>query len=465
MKPVVVIVGRPNVGKSTLFNRITRKKDAIVDDLPGVTRDRHYGDASWNDVEFTLVDTGGFIEKDGDAFSGEIRFQVEYAVQEADAVIIVLDGKEGISPYDTDLIDLLRKVSAPVFYTVNKIDSFEKEENLHDFYSLGIEDLYPVSGEHGYGIPDFLDDLVSGMPVTSETCSDSMIKLAVVGRPNVGKSSLINRVLGEKRLIVSDVPGTTRDSIDSICDINGKTYLLVDTAGIRRKKKVKEKLEKFSIIKALRTLDRCDVALILLDAEQGIAEQDIKIAGYAHERGCGCVFVLNKWDAVEKDQTTERKFHDDLRMKAKFLSFAPAVTASALTGLRVPKIFKLADEVYKQYSERLTTGQLNKIIERAVFSTEPPLHKGKRIKIYYTSQVSSQPPTFVCFSNYPSAIHFSYKRYLINKIRDEAGLDKTPLRIIFRRRTGRIEFGGKKGGKRSGGKIKTKKRKRGTKGR
>jgi len=444
MKPIVAIVGRPNVGKSTFFNRITRSRNAIVDDFPGVTRDRNCGDATWNGIVFTLVDTGGFLSDDKDDFANEIRFQVLQAIDDADVIILLFDGKAGISPYDRDIVEILRTTEKPVFYAVNKIDGLEQETNLYDFYSLGIEKLYPVSAEHRYGIHDFLDDLILAFPKSDSVQTENMIKLAVVGRPNVGKSSLINRILGEKRLLVSDIPGTTRDAIDSVCNINGKPYLLIDTAGIRRKGKVSKKIEKFSIIKALRSLDRCDVALIVMDADEGITEQDINIAGYAFERKCGCIMLLNKWDLVEKNSKTAKKFYEQLRIESKFLSFAPAITISALTGLRVPRIFTYVDEVYNQYASRITTGQLNRIMELAIKKNEPSLFRGKRLKFYYAAQVTEKPPTFVCFVNYPDAVHFSYKRYLINQIRERAGLDKTPIRLLFRLRTGRIEFGKKK---------------------
>jgi len=444
MKPIVAIVGRPNVGKSTFFNRITRSRDAIVDDFPGVTRDRNYGDATWNDVVFTLVDTGGFLSDDKDDFANEIRFQVLQAIENADVIILLLDGKAGISPYDRDIVEILRTTEKPVFYAVNKIDGLEQETNLYDFYSLGIKKLYPVSAEHRYGVHDFLDDLILAFPKYDSVQTEDMIKLAVVGRPNVGKSSLINRILGEKRLLVSDIPGTTRDAIDSVCNINEKPYLLIDTAGIRRKGKVSKKIEKFSIIKALRSLDRCDVALIVMDADEGITEQDINIAGYAFERKCSCIMLLNKWDLVEKDSKTAKKYYEQLKIESKFLSFAPAITISALTGLRVPRIFTYVDEVYGQYAARIKTGQLNRIMELAIKKNEPSLFRGKRLKFYYAAQVTAKPPTFVCFVNYPDAVHFSYKRYLINQIRERAGLDKTPIRLLFRQRTGRIEFGKKK---------------------
>lgn len=444
MKPIIAVVGRPNVGKSTLFNRITRTREALVDNAPGITRDRHYRDASWDDVEFTLVDTGGFVEADEDEFALKIRAQVLQAIEDADAVIFVLDGKGGISPYDREMAQILRTIEKPVFYTVNKIDGLEQEENLFEFYSLGVEKLFPISAEHKYGVPDFLDALVATLPGQVSLEVDEMIKVAVAGRPNAGKSSLINRLLGEDRLVVSDVPGTTRDAIDSVCRVDGQQYLLIDTAGIRRKGKVSKKIEKFSIIKALRSLDRCDVALIVIDADEGITDQDINVAGYAHARGCGCVFLLNKWDLVEKDNTTVKRYYERLRMEAKFLQFAPAVTISALTGQRVSRIFKLVEDVYTQYATRISTGPLNKILERAVAKNEPPLHKGKRLKFYFATQVSVKPPTFVLFVNYPEAVHFSYRRYLMNQIRAGAELDITPVRLMFRQRTGAIDFGSRK---------------------
>jgi len=439
MKPIAAIVGRPNVGKSTLFNRITRTKDALVDDFPGVTRDRHFGDANWNDVEFTLVDTGGFTE--GDDFADEIRLQVHQAIADADVILVMLDGKAGVSPFDSDILNFLRGIDKPIFHAVNKIDGAEQEIYLSEFYQLGLDTLYPLSAEHRYGLTDLLDEMAR---VLSDLANDpkedpaaEMIRLAVVGRPNVGKSSLINRILGQDRLLVSDIPGTTRDAIDSVCRLDGKSYLLVDTAGIRRKGKVTRKLEKFSVIKALRSLERCDVALIVMDASEGITDQDISIAGYAYDRGCGCIMLLNKWDLVEKDSKTVKTYYERLRDQAKFLSFAPAMTISALTGQRVTKTFKLVDEVYGQYAKRIATGQLNRILEKAIEKNEPSLHRGNRIKFFYAAQISTRPPTIVCFVNYPQAVHFSYKRYLLNQLREASGLDKTPIRMIFRQREGK----------------------------
>ena len=439
MKPIVAILGRPNVGKSSLFNRITRSKNALVDNTPGVTRDRIYGEALWEDISFTVVDTGGFVAGDPDHFAGPIRQQVQQAIHDADVLVMVLDAKGGLSPYDRDMLALLRDVAKPVFYLVNKVDGQEQEVLLYEFYALGVAPLYPVSAEHGYGVPDFLDVLVAALPAAAPEPAVEMVRVAVVGRPNVGKSSLVNRILGRERLVVSEVPGTTRDAVDAVCKVSHKSYLLIDTAGIRRKGRVDEKLEKFSVIKALQGLERCDLALILLDAHEGVTEQDITIAGYAHDRGCGCILLLNKWDLVEKDNLTTRRYVEELRAASRFLQFAPIMTVSAKTGLRVPRIFELVDAVYTQYAARLGTGQLNRIMERALKANEPPMHRGHRLKFYYTTQVGTKPPTFVSFVNYPDAVHFSYKRYIVNQIREGAGLDKTPLRLLFRQRSGPLK--------------------------
>ncbi len=413
-----------------------RTRDALVDDHPGVTRDRHYGSASWNDVAFTVVDTGGFVE--GDDFSDEIRFQILQAVEEADLLVLVLDGKGGLSPFDRDMLDLLRGAPKPVMVAVNKVDSPEQEGLLSDFYRLGIDTLHPVSAEHRYGMSDFMDALVAALPAQADGESTkgegTEIGLAVVGRPNVGKSSLINAILGERRLVVSPQPGTTRDAIDSLHRRGGKTYRLIDTAGIRRKGRVSEKLEKFSVIKALRGLERCDVALAVIDASEGITEQDVTIAGYAHDRGCGCVFVLNKWDLAEATGLVERRMVSDLREQAKFLSFAPVVSVSARTGRRVARIFGLVDQVYGQYTQRIATGQLNRVLEESLARNPPPLHRGRPVKFYYATQPAAKPPTVLFFVNHPEAVHFSYQRYLLNQLREQTGLDKTPIRLVLRQR-------------------------------
>ena len=436
MKPIVVIIGRPNVGKSTFFNRVTRTKDALVDNSPGVTRDRHFGLARWDDTEFNLVDTGGIAGID--EFSERITTQVHLAIEEADVIIFMLDSREGLSPFDYEIASLLRPVAKPVFFCINKIDGPEQEDRLSEFFGLGVSKLYPLSAEHRYGLNNLMDDLIKALPsftsIIKEDDDSDPIRLAVVGRPNVGKSSLINKILGEERLLVSDIPGTTRDAVDTLCRIDDRRYLLIDTAGIRRKGKVSQKLEKFSIIKALRSLERCEVALVTIDAFDGITDQDITIAGYAHERGCGCVFLLNKWDLIEKDRNTHKVYIQALREKAKFMNYAPAMTISALTGQRVTKIFSVVDTIYHQYCTRVGTGKVNKIFETAVQRNTPSLHRGRRIKFFYATQISIKPPTFVCFVNYPDAVHFSYQRYLVNCLRKELELDKSPIRLFFRKR-------------------------------
>ncbi len=444
MKPIVAIVGRPNVGKSTLFNRITGSRGALVDDFAGVTRDRLCGNATWNGVDFTVVDTGGFAGPDDDPFAAQIRAQVDQAIAEADLVVAVFDGRTGATPFDREMVAQLRDLRQPVLYAVNKIDDEGREPALYDFYALGMETLYPVSAEHRYGIGSFLDALVARLPAGAgtETADDEAdtVRIAVVGRPNVGKSSLINRLLGQERLVVSDQPGTTRDAVDSRCSAKGRDYLLIDTAGIRRKSKVEAKIEKFSVIKALRSLERCDVALVVLDAARGVTEQDVNIAGYAHERGCGCIFVVNKWDLAAAETGAARRMELSVRDAAKFLSYAPVVTVSAKTGLRVARIFALVNTVYDQYTTRLGTGRVNRILEQATTRTAAPIHKGRRLKFYYATQVSTRPPTIVAFVNCPEGVHFSYQRYLVNRIREETGLNRTPLRLLLRERSGRIDF-------------------------
>lgn len=444
MKPVVALLGRPNVGKSTLFNRVTKSKRAIVDDFPGVTRDRHYADAVWDDVEFTVIDTGGFLSTDDDYFASQIKEQLTVAANQADVLVFIMDGRAGLSPYDRELADFLRRMAKPVFYLVNKVESYRQQDELSEFYSLGIDSFYSVSAEHGDGMGEFLDDLVATLPQQDEEeqDDDSVIRIAIVGRPNVGKSSLANRLFGEKRVVVNEKAGTTRDAIELTVERNNKKFILVDTAGIRRKGKVTKKIEKFSILKSLRSMDDCDVALILIDADEGITDQDITIAGYAHDRGCGALFLINKWDLLEGERKSVKRYMEDLRYKSKFLSFAPALTISAKTGQRCHRVLDEVVKIHREYCHRINTGVLNRIIEDAVFREEPSLHKGRRLKFFYSTQVAAKPPTFVCFVNYPKAVHFSYKRYLMNQLRQMIPLEKTPIRLYFREKTGKMDFAG-----------------------
>ena len=444
MKPVVALLGRPNVGKSTLFNRISRSRQAIVDNMPGVTRDRQYADAQWDEVPFALVDTGGFLSTDDDYFASQIKAQLLVAVDQADALVFIMDGRAGLSPYDRELADLLRRTEKKVFYVINKIESHRQEDELGEFYGLGVDRFYQISAEHGLGVGELLDDLVAVLPkrdeIEEEDDQTRPIRIAIVGRPNVGKSSLTNRLFGEQRVVVNEKAGTTRDAIEISVTHKDRQFVLKDTAGIRRKGKVTEKLEKFSILKSLDSLDDCDVALILIDSQEGITDQDITIAGYAEKRGCGAIFILNKWDLVDKAEKGQQAFLKELHMMAKFLSYAPAITVSAKTGQRCHKIFDQVVKVYQEYCLRVNTGTVNRIIEDAVFREEPSLHKGRRIKFFYSTQVAAKPPTFVCFVNYPNAVHFSYKRYLINQLRQMIPLNLTPVKLYFREKTGKIQF-------------------------
>ena len=439
---IVALIGRPNVGKSTLFNRITKSRKAIVDPTPGVTRDRQYERVYWDNRTFILVDTGG-IEAEGrsadnrDVMAGNIREQTLQAIAEADVLLFLMDGREGVTPTDFDVTDLLRRTDKPVYYVVNKIDGEEVESNLLPaFYELGVEQLWPISAEHGYGVRTFMDDLVAALPEIEESSlqpADS-IRIAFFGRPNVGKSSLINRLLGEERMVVSDIPGTTRDTIDTLLTTKNKNYLLIDTAGIRRRGKVKEKLEKFSIIKALAALERCDLALILINAEEGITEQDTKVIGYTQDQGRACILIVNKWDLVKGESIEQKKIKAELEMATRFVNFAPILTLSALTGKGVNKLLPTINSVYKQFCKKFPTNRLNRILQNAVDSHPPALHRGRRIKLLYTTQITSQPPTFAIVANYPKEIHFSYHRYLVNTFRKELGLDKSPIKVVFRER-------------------------------
>ena len=438
MKPVVAIVGRPNVGKSTLFNRIARKRKSIVADEPGTTRDRNYADIHWEGKDFILIDTGGFEPTAKDDVNIHILRQIQVAIEESDLIISLTDGREGLTPTDVEVVERLREIDKPVLYGVNKIDGQKQEENVYEFYRLGVETLYPISAQHGRGVGEILDDAIGLLPPSCEVeYNEDLVKIAVLGRPNVGKSSLVNRILGNERVIVSEKPGTTRDAIDTYVEVGDSKYLLIDTAGIRRKGKISQRLEKYSIIEALKGIERCNVALILIDGEEGITEQDARIAGLAHERGKASILVVNKWDLVEKDTHTASKYEGDIRVNLKFMPYAPIIFVSALTGQRALKIIDMVAAVAEQYRMRVITSELNKVFEKIIRSYSLPFYQNRQLKLYYITQVSTRPPTFVVFVNYPKGIHFSLKRYIVNRIRENCGFDRTPIRVIFREKNGR----------------------------
>lgn len=436
--PLVALIGRPNVGKSSLFNRVAGSRKAIVDPTPGVTRDRHYEKVTWNERTFMLIDTGG-IESDHESrINPLIQEQTSLAVAEADMVLFLLDGREGVMPEDRDVVDILRRSGKKVHYLVNKIDAPDQAARLlPPFYELGVDQLWPLSAAHGLGLSDILDQVVADLPPAGEedtTAPPDTIKMAFIGRPNVGKSSLVNRLLGEERMVVSNIPGTTRDSVDTVLTRGDKNYLLIDTAGIRRKGKVQERVEKFSVVRALHTLERCDLALILIDADEGVTEQDTKIIGYGLERGRACLVLLNKWDLLKSDRKRQEHLLAEVDRAVHFAGYAPVHKVSALTGIGVGKLFPLIDKVHEQYSREISTPRLNKILGEAVAAHPPALHKGRRLKLYYVTQISSRPPTLIIFANDPKGIHFSYSRFLVNRFRDALGLDQVPLRIFFRQR-------------------------------
>lgn len=432
---IVALVGRPNVGKSTLFNRITKSRKAIVDPTPGVTRDRHYERVRWNDKSFMLVDTGGIDDSQEDVLVAHIRDQAMAAIEEADIILFLMDGKQGLTPADHEVVELLRKTEKTIFHVVNKIDSPEQEiELLTQFYELGIDRLWSLSAEHSYGFFTLMEDLCDAIDSGDvyPDLPENTIKLAFFGRPNVGKSSMVNRILGEERMVVSEVSGTTRDSVDTLLNHGKYSYLLIDTAGIRRKGKTKEKLEKFSILKALATLERCDIALVLIDAAEGITEQDTKVIGYTQEQGRGLILLVNKWDLLQDDRKRQKQLMEEIGRALGFVGFAPIVTVSALTGFGVRRIFPLIGSVYRQYSSKFPTSALNRLLRDAVEDHSPPIYKNKRLKFYYTSQIGTQPPLFVIMTNSSKGVHFSYQRYLVNRFRDGLGLDNVPVKILFR---------------------------------
>ena len=436
-KPLVAIVGRPNVGKSTLFNRLIGKRISIVEDTPGVTRDRIYGEATWLAHEFTLIDTGGIEPAREDVISLQMRQQAELAIDMADVILFLVDGREGMTTADEEVSDILRRCNKPVVLAVNKVDAPKFEENAYDFYALGLGTPMTISSSQGLGLGDLLDEIASHFPqydVSEE--EESIVNIAVVGRPNVGKSSLVNALLGDGRVIVSDIHGTTRDAIDTPFTHNGKNYVLVDTAGIRRKRAIEdESIERYSVIRSLGAIRRADVVLIVVDAEQGLSEQDVRIAGYVHEEGKASVVIVNKWDLIEKDTHTMNKFKKDLLTDLAFMSYVPMLFISAKTGQRVEKVLQMANEVYAQTCTRISTGTLNDVISEAVTITEPPSDKGRRMKIYYRTQVSIKPPTFIVKVNDPELMHFSYARYLENYLRKSFGLTGTPIRLYPRSRS------------------------------
>ncbi|MGE5397218.1 MAG: ribosome biogenesis GTPase Der [Chitinophagales bacterium] len=437
-KPVVALVGRPNVGKSTLFNRLAGMRKAIVEDIPGITRDRIYEKSEWDGREFIVIDTGGLRIDDDDVFAGQVRNQVEIAIEEADVIVLVVDSREGITHEDRMVAEMLRKSDKSVVLAANKVESYHNNSVYFEFYALGLGDPIPVSAAHGMNVNDLLDEVVARFP-PPESMEDEALstRIAVVGRPNVGKSSLVNTMLGEQRVIVSEVPGTTRDAIDTPFEYGGNQYVLVDTAGIRKKGKIKESVERYSVVRALKAVERADVVLIMLDAVEGVTEQDQRIAGYVHEEGRACIIVVNKWDLVKKDDDTMHEYDRAIREELKFLAYAPIMYVSALTGKRVNKIFELVDFVVEQHHRKIKTSELNQIINEALLLNPPPGAGKKKLKILYSTQVKTAPPLIVLFANDPELMHFSYMRYLENTLRQTFGFEGTPIRLLLRKRESR----------------------------
>lgn len=435
-KPIVAIVGRPNVGKSTLFNMLAGSQISIVKDTPGITRDRIYAEVNWLDKEFTLIDTGGIEPDSNDVILSQMREQAEIAIATADVIIFITDVHQGLVDSDAKVADMLRRSRKPVLLVVNKVDSFEKYmPDVYEFYNLGIGEPLPISASSKLGLGEMLDEVVKNFPeVSEEEEEDERPKIAIIGKPNVGKSSIINKLLGENRLIVSDIAGTTRDAVDTSVTFDDREYVFIDTAGLRRKNKIKEELERFMIIRTVSAVERADVAVLVIDAVEGITEQDAKIAGIAHERGKGVIIAVNKWDAIEKDDKTIYKYTAKVREVLAYMSYAEIIFISAETGQRLPKLFEMLDVVIENHALRVATGVLNEIMAEAVAMQQPPSDKGKRLKLYYITQVSVKPPTFVIFVNDKELMHFSYTRYIENKIREAFGFRGTPLKFIIRER-------------------------------
>ncbi len=436
MRPIVAIVGRPNVGKSTLFNKLVGRRVSIVEDTPGVTRDRIYAEVEWLNKYFTVIDTGGIEPKSDEIILSKMRQQAELAMETAHVILFVVDGKNGLTPQDREIAVMLRKTKKPLLLVVNKVDNRDLPADFYDFYELGLGEPLPISGVNGLGIGDLLDEVVAYFPENLDMeYSDDVTKVAIVGKPNAGKSSILNRLLGEERVIVSPIAGTTRDAIDTYKEIAGKKYLFIDTAGVRRKSKIDENIEKYSVIRSYTAIERADVVLMVIDANEGISEQDSKIAGMAHDEGKCIVVVVNKWDLLEKDNDSIKNYTKQIRDELPFMMYAPIIFISTLTGQRFGQIKEKIDYVVEQASKRVPTGLLNDVIGEAVMLNQPPSDKGKRLKVYYATQVGVKPPTFTIFVNSLELFHFSYQRYLENKIRENFGFEGTPL-VVKRREKG-----------------------------
>ncbi|MEJ2492183.1 MAG: ribosome biogenesis GTPase Der [Desulfuromonadales bacterium] len=429
---VVAIVGRPNVGKSTLFNRIVGRRMAIVEDVPGVTRDRNYADVTRYEKRFTLIDTGGFEPASQDRLLTQMREQTQLAIEEADVILFIMDGRDGLTPADREVADRLRQIDKPVLFVVNKVDGQAQEAELGDFYALGVDQLHAVSAEHRLGVNTLIEALLAELPASDQaTDPENETRLSIIGRPNVGKSSLVNRLLGYQRVVANPVAGTTRDSVDTPFSYNGQRYVLIDTAGIRRKGRVSQKLEKYSVIQALKALERTHIALLVIDAEEGITDQDLTIAGYAHERGRAVILVVNKWDLVKKDHRTLGDYAQRVRESFKFLPDSPIHFVSALTGQRISKIMTDVEIVRDAFNHKVATAELNRVLQDAVLSHAPPMFQGKRLKIYYATQTGVRPPTFTIFVNRSEGFHFSYQRYLVNSLRQAFVFTGCPIRLKF----------------------------------
>ena len=434
-KPVVAIVGRPNVGKSTLFNKLAGKRIAIVQDTPGVTRDRIYAEAEWLNHNFTMIDTGGIEPTNEDIIMAQMRRQANIAVETADVIVFIVDGKAGLHPSDYEVAQMLRKSNKPIVLVVNKVDRIELEDNAYEFYNLGMGTPVTISASQGLGLGDMLDEVVKHFNSDgANEEDDEYVRIAMIGKPNVGKSSLINRLLGEDRNIVSNIPGTTRDAIDSKLETEEGKFILIDTAGLRRKSKVKEEIERYSVVRTLAAIERADICILMIDATEGLSDQDEKIVGYAHELNKAIMVIVNKWDLVEKDDKTMKEFQANIAKGLSFMSYATYLFISAKTGQRVNRVLKVAKDCYSNYSKRIATGVLNDVISRAVLMKEPPIVALRRLKIFYVTQVGTKPPTFIFFVNDPNLLHFSYERYLENQLRESFDFKGTGIKLIFRQR-------------------------------